>query len=142
MRDTDHVKRLRAHAVQMQKQAAAAASVARDAMDALARYASASEGVADEDCQARHQYGWQCALTRGHEGPHVGPVGHCKWRDGANVTDKQIRDLLALAKAEGRKATVYICKLALDEGATHRTAKEIREARARVAEILDAREGK
>lgn len=46
-----------------------------------------------------------------------------------NITDKQIRDLLRLAKAEGRKATVYLCKIALDEGATHQTAAKIRDAR-------------
>lgn len=56
-----------------------------------------------------------------------------------NITDAQIEELMRVAKIEGHKATVYTCKLALDDGATHQRADRIREARQRVAEILNSR---
>jgi len=55
------------------------------------------------------------------------------------ITDTQIRELMRLAKIEGHKATVYVCRIALDDGVVHQPAKRIRDARARCAELLNAR---
>lgn len=51
-------------------------------------------------------------------------------------TDEQIRELLAKAKQTNDRKTIYVCKIALDDGVTHRTPKQITEAKKRVAAIM------
>lgn len=57
------------------------------------------------------------------------------------ITDAQIHELLRLAITNKQRATVVICKLALGESVTYRSASQTQEARARCAEILNARGG-
>lgn len=53
------------------------------------------------------------------------------------ITNVQINALLAIAISEGSKAVARTCKVALDEGATHRTKAQIDEARGRCAAIIN-----
>jgi hypothetical protein len=52
-----------------------------------------------------------------------------------NITDEQIRELTSDRDFHVR----VLAKLALDEAVTHKPRKVVREARARCAEILNAR---
>lgn len=51
-------------------------------------------------------------------------------------TDAQIKELLAKATATNDRKVIYVCKIALDEGVTHRSAKQISDAKKRIAAIM------
>lgn len=57
---------------------------------------------------------------------------------GKSITDAQIRELLE-ASPPSHRWTRIVCKVALDEGAVHRTVKQINDARERCAKLYNER---